>query len=57
MDGTKTPLTKEEQENLLWKLDYVANSIKTYGSKETFDRPFYSMHLKQALEILEGDKK
>ncbi len=57
MAGEKKALTKDEKADILWKLEYVMNSIKIYGTSETFDRPFYIMHLKGALDILEGEEK
>lgn len=57
MAGEKKALTKDEKADILWKLEYVMNSIKIYGTSETFDRPFYIMHLNGALDILEGGEK
>jgi hypothetical protein len=57
MAGEKKALTKEERDDIMWSLDYVMNSIKTYWKSEDFNRPFYAGHLKSALEKLEGDQK
>lgn len=56
MAGEKKALTKEERDDIMWSLDYVMNSIKTYWKSEDFNRPFYAGHLKSALEKLEGDQ-
>jgi len=57
MAGEKRALTKDEKADILWSLDYVINSIKIYGLDESFNRPHYIMHLKKALEVMEGDQK
>ncbi len=57
MDGEKTGLDKETKAEILWSLDYVAKSIKTFGEEPTFDREFYANHLRKALLMLEGDPK
>jgi len=57
MAGEKKALTKEEKDDIMWSLDYVMRSIKVYWKSEDFDRPFYAMHLKNAIEKLEGDQK
>jgi len=57
MAGEKKALTKDEKGDILWKLEYVMNSTKTYGLDDTFDRSFYAMHLKDALAIMEGEQK
>jgi len=57
MAGEKKALTKEEKDDIMWSLDYVMRSIKVYWKSEDFDRSFYAMHLKNAIEKLEGDRK
>ena len=57
MDGEKKGLTKKEKEDILWTLDYVAKSVKSYGEEPTFDREFYIKHLSNAIENLKGDQK
>jgi len=56
MAGEKRALTKDEKADILWSLDYVMNSIRTYGLDESFNRPHYIMHLKKALEVMKGTK-
>ena len=57
MDGKKTGLDKETKAEVLWTLDYVAKSVKSYGEDPTFDREFYANHLRKAIEMLEGAPK
>lgn len=47
-------MDKEIVEDILWNLNYVTNSIETYGTEETFDVPFYINKLKKIIELMES---
>ena len=50
-------MNKEVVKDVLWNLDYVYNSVKTYGKEDTFDIPFYVNKLKHAIKELESQIK
>lgn len=50
-------MNKAVKKEVEWKLKYVHDAVKTFGSEETFDVPFYVKHLREAIEMMEGDQK
>ena len=41
-------------DDILWNLNYVKNSVDTYGTEKSFDIPFYIGKLKQVIELMES---
>lgn len=51
----KKKIEKDDLKDIMWHLEYVMNSLKTYG-KEPIDVDFYVGHVKQAVNLMEKYK-
>ena len=48
---------REDVNTMLWKLNYVYNSISCYGNENDYSHDLMASHLEDVIEVIKKDKE